>query len=91
LNLRPLQILEDEKQKLTVTEAIDNKLTPGDITQPKFGSQDEYGNDLSLLRANLRLTPAERMIKHERALNLMLEVRRAGRQARLFGDSSRTR
>jgi len=45
------------------------------------GDQDENGVDLSLLRENLKLTPTERWIKHQRALMLTLEVRRAGNSA----------
>ena len=48
-----------------------------------FGEQNEEGVDLSLLRENLRLTPAERLAKHQRALRLTLEVRRAGERAGL--------
>ena len=43
-----------------------------------YGEQDENGVDLSLLRANLKLTPTERIEKMRRALALVLEVRRAG-------------
>lgn len=48
-----------------------------------YGEQDENGIDLSLLRENLRLSPAERLQKHQRALRLFWEVRRAGAAARL--------
>ncbi len=48
-----------------------------------YGDQDEYGIDISLLRENLRLTPTERIEKHRRALKFSMEVRRAGRAARL--------
>ena len=47
-----------------------------------YGEQDEHGIDLSLLRENLKLTPTERMIQHHRALELAMEVRRAGEAAR---------
>lgn len=48
-----------------------------------YGDQDENGIDLSLLRENLKLTPTERLRKHRRALGLVLEVQRAGRDAGL--------
>jgi hypothetical protein len=48
-----------------------------------FGEQDAYGNDLSVLRQNLKLTPTQRLEKHRRALELMMEVRRAGEAAGL--------
>ncbi len=48
-----------------------------------FGEQDENGIDLSLLRANLRLTPTERLHKHLRALRTYREVYHAGVAARL--------
>lgn len=43
-----------------------------------FGDQDENGIDLSRLRANLSLTPLERLRRHQQALRLVMEVRRAG-------------
>jgi hypothetical protein len=48
-----------------------------------FGYQDEYGIDLATLYANLQLTPAERLDQHQKALEMILEVRRAGRAAGL--------
>jgi hypothetical protein len=43
-----------------------------------FGEQDDNGVDVSLIRANLLLTPTERLEQHRRALRLMLEVQHAG-------------
>ena len=54
-----------------------------------YGDQDENGVDLSLLRANLKLTPTERWRKHQRALRLALEVRRAGEAARVRQHAAR--
>ncbi|WP_395093023.1 hypothetical protein [Armatimonas sp.] len=48
-----------------------------------YGEQDENGVDLSLLRANLKLTPEQRWLKHQRALRTILEVKRAGERTRL--------
>lgn len=53
-----------------------------------FDDQDESGVDLSHLRANLRLTPTERLEKHRRANDLRMEVRRAA-AARLSRDTRR--
>lgn len=38
---------------------------------------DEYGIDLSLIQANLRLSPTERLRQHDRHLNTMLKLRAA--------------
>ena len=45
--------------------------------------QGANGFDLTMFRANLRLTPTERIEKLQRALPLFREVRRAGREHRL--------
>jgi hypothetical protein len=47
-------------------------------TSSTFGQQDENGVDLSLLYANLKLSPTERIEKMRRSLATVLEVRRAG-------------
>ena len=54
-----------------------------------YGDQDENGVDVSLLRENLKLTPTQRWDKHQRALALALEVRRAGQAARLRQRTNR--
>ena len=46
-----------------------------------YGEQGANGVDLSLIRENLRLSPTERLIKHQRALKLFREVRNAGIRA----------
>ena len=38
---------------------------------------EEYGIDISLLRANLLLTPAERMRRHQIALDRMRRLQKA--------------
>jgi len=43
-------------------------------------TQDENGVDLSHLRENLRLTPAERLEKHELARRAVLELQRGKRR-----------
>ena len=39
---------------------------------------EAFGIDLSLLRESLKLTPTERLRRHEEALEFMEAVRRAG-------------
>ena len=53
-----------------------------------YGDQDENGVDLSLLRENLKLTPEQRWLKHQRALRTILEVKRAGERTRLRRSAS---
>jgi hypothetical protein len=43
----------------------------------KYGEQDAWGNSVDSLRANLRLTPIERLRRLERAANSLLELKRA--------------
>lgn len=38
---------------------------------------EAYGIDLSLIRANLRLTPIERLRRHDKTLNTMKKLRAA--------------
>src|SRR5262249_36962331 len=53
----------------------------------RFPDQGTNGFDRSLFRANLRLTPTQRIEQLQRAIVLYLEVRRAGRVARLSRNS----
>ena len=48
-----------------------------------FGEQDANGVDVSCLRSNLLLTPAQRLKRHQQALRLTTEVRNAGVKAGL--------
>ncbi len=57
------------------------KLTPEEARY-WYGEQDEFGNDLEWLRYNLTLTPTQRYEKHQRALESVLILREAGKQAR---------
>ena len=41
-----------------------------------YGDQDENGVDLSALRRNLRLTPAQRLARLQQAVNSLPEARR---------------
>jgi hypothetical protein len=47
-----------------------------------WGDQDENGVDLARLRENLKLTPAERVRKHDLALWLALQLKEAGERHR---------
>lgn len=38
---------------------------------------EDYGIDVSLIRANLRLTPEQRLRRHDRTLNTMKKLRAA--------------
>jgi len=45
---------------------------------PAWRAAAEYGFDMSLVEDALRLTPEERLEQHQRALDLVLEVKDAG-------------
>ena len=53
-----------------------------------YAEQHENGIDLSSLRENLRLSPTERLKKHQHALKLVKEVQNAGTRAGLPCPSS---
>jgi hypothetical protein len=46
----------------------------------QYGEQDENGVDLSLIRANLRLTPEERLRRADRATSDMIRLRKHARR-----------
>lgn len=54
-------------------------LPPGALD---YGEQDENGIDLSLIRANLRLTPLERIRRGDVARRRALELMEYGRRHR---------
>ncbi len=45
---------------------------------PAWRAAMEYGFDMSLVEDALRLTPEQRLEQHQRALDLVLEVKEAG-------------
>jgi hypothetical protein len=47
-----------------------------------YGEQDENGVDLSLIRANLQLTPEDRLLKGDQGRQSALELLRYARQHR---------
>ena len=69
---------ENEEPRLTEEQRAQQEAW---LRAHPYGEQDENGINLSLLRANLRLTPTERYRNHQRALRLALEIRRAGERA----------
>ena len=46
----------------------------------QYGEQDENGVDLSLIRANLRLTPEERLRRGDQATTDMINLRKHARR-----------
>ncbi len=50
-----------------------------------YGEQDENGIDLSLIRSNLKLTPLERIRRHDAVLADTLRLQRIGREHFLLG------
>lgn len=76
----PATTQDDVEDRLGMTEAqwrIFKAWTTG------HGEQDENGVDLSLLRANMKLSPMERIEQMRRARAVVMEVRRAGKAAGL--------
>jgi hypothetical protein len=49
---------------------------------PAWRAAMEYGFDMSLVEDALRLTPEQRLEQHQRALDLILEVKEAGERER---------
>jgi hypothetical protein len=45
---------------------------------PAWRAAVEYGFDMSLIEDTLRLTPEQRLEQHQRALDLVLEIKEAG-------------
>lgn len=45
---------------------------------PAWRAAVEYGFDMSLVEDTLRMTPEQRLEQHQRALDLVLEVKAAG-------------
>ena len=45
---------------------------------PAWRAAVEYGFDMSLVEDALRMTPEQRLEQHQRALDLVLEVKEAG-------------
>ena len=56
-----------------------NKRDESNPQQIDYGDQDENGIDLSLIRRNLRLTPAERLRQGDKARRDLLRLKHYGR------------
>ena len=74
------RIMEEEDRNAHLTEEQREQVRRATTG---YGEQGANGYDLSMFRANLRLTPTERIQKMQRALILSQEVARAGREHRL--------
>jgi hypothetical protein len=62
-----------------------SRITQAPAVAPQFGAPgqyDENGVDLSLIQANLRLTPTERARRADRARRAALRVMQLGRDSR---------
>jgi hypothetical protein len=62
----------------TMEQSRPEKQTPPELPEA-IREAVEYGIDISLLRANLALTPAERLRRHQIALNTV-EMLREGKR-----------
>lgn len=51
--------------------------------QVNWGEQDEYGNDIAMMRYNLTLTPDQRYEQHQKALRFALLCMEAAENARI--------
>ena len=76
-----------------MNEEVDfrDEMSPEDLAKyyqsiSGYGEQDENGIDISLLRANLKLTPTERIEKMRRAAKFIREIRNAGIRSRLANN-----
>jgi len=58
------------------------------LTGAAWRTAEQYGFDMSIIRYNLRLTPHERVVEHQKALEFCLTLKAAGKQyyARLGKD-----
>lgn len=46
---------------------------------PAWRAAHEYGFDMSLIEASLKLTPEQRLAEHQEVINFLLEVQETGR------------
>lgn len=75
----------DESQQLAEIEAL---IRFQEENPDYWGDQDENGVDLARLRENLKLTPAERIDKHEAARWLAFNLKETGENSRASERSS---
>ena len=69
------------------SEPDQRRVTKGQLSMAEDSLRKavEYGIDLTLLVERLELTANERVLRHQAALELMLELRRAGEEHRRAG------
>jgi hypothetical protein len=46
---------------------------------PAWRAAMEYGFDMSLIEASLKLTPEQRLAEHQQAINFMIELQESGK------------
>ncbi|CAN5618821.1 hypothetical protein BH11ARM2_BH11ARM2_26090 [soil metagenome] len=59
-----------------------NERRMASFTKSKWGEYDEWGNDISLLRYALSLTPGERLERNYQAARNVIMLRKAGEKYR---------
>jgi hypothetical protein len=66
-----------------LNDALIEELNRGYTCPPNAGpawrAACDYGFDMSLVEDAMRMTPEQRLEQHQHALNLVLELREAGR------------
>ena len=55
---------------------------------PAWRAAHEYGFDMSLVEASLKLTPEQRLAEHQQVINFLLEVQEAGQLYRAQSQCS---
>jgi hypothetical protein len=58
---------------------INGKYTMPPDAGPAWIAAHEYGFDMSLIEASLKLTPEQRLAEHQQVIDFLLEVQEAGR------------
>jgi hypothetical protein len=46
---------------------------------PAWRAAMEYGFDMSLIEASLKLTPEQRLVEHQQAIDFMIELQESGK------------
>jgi len=79
LHERPARLVSEDKDLPEPPRCGVTELAPADVFDPVV---EVYKRDIdrTLLRANLKLTPAERARKFEDFMGFLGEIRRAGRK-----------
>ena len=69
----PFEMIDQE----TLAQMNGKYVMPSDAG-PAWRAAAEYGFDMSLVEDALRLTPEQRLEQHQRALDMILELKEAG-------------